>query len=332
MGGDKAPAAILKGCWEAASLLDNEDAVFLVGYQNVISEGLASSGLSEDKKRLYKLVPTTQVVEMDDPPVEAVRNKPDSSISVMCKMAARGEADVVISAGNTGACVAAAQLRMRTLPGVSRPGIAVIMPTFYGPVVICDVGANISPKPRHLMQYGIMASVYATKMCGIENPRVGLLSIGEEDAKGTAVVKEARKLMRDEPQINFVGNVEGRDLFRGIIDVVVCDGFVGNIVLKFTEGLAEGLFQTIMAEIEDFAPALLEQFKPVMKSIYHKHDWQEYGGAPLLGVGGYSLICHGRSDERAIKNALRVAKQLASSGINNTIIEEVAVSIPGGEE
>ena len=332
MGGDKAPAAILKGCWDAASLLDGEDIVLLVGDKNVIGEGLASSGLSEEQKRRYEPVHTTQVVEMDDPPVEAIRNKPDSSISVMCKLAAKGEADVVISAGNTGACVAAAQLRMRTLPGVSRPGIAVILPSFYGPVVICDVGANIAPKPRHLMQYGIMASVYATKMCGIENPRVGLLSIGEEDAKGTTVVKEARKLMRDEPQINFVGNVEGRDLFRGIIDVVVCDGFVGNIVLKFTEGLAEGLFQTIMAEIEDFAPEMLDQFKPVMKKIYHKHDWQEYGGAPLLGVGGYSLICHGRSDERAIKNAIRVAKQLATSGINNTIIEEVAASIPGGEE
>jgi glycerol-3-phosphate acyltransferase PlsX len=332
MGGDKAPAAILKGCWEAAPLLDAEDLVLLVGDETVSREGLAQSGLSEDQKRRYKIIHTTQVVDMDDPPVEAIRNKPDSSISVMCKLASKGEADVVISAGNTGACVAAAQLRMRTLPGVSRPGIAVIIPTFYGPVVLCDVGANIAPQPRHLMQYGIMASVYANKMCGIENPRVGLLSIGEEDAKGTATVKEARKLMRDEPQINYVGNVEGRDLFRGVIDVVVCDGFVGNIVLKFTEGLAEGLFQTIVAELEEGEPELLEQFKPVMKRIYHKHDWQEYGGAPLLGVGGYCLICHGRSDSRAIKNAIRVGKQLASSGINNTIIEEVAASIPGGEE
>jgi glycerol-3-phosphate acyltransferase PlsX len=332
MGGDKAPAAILKGCWEAAPLLDADDVVLLIGDERISREGLAHSGLGEEQKRRYNIVHTTQVVEMDDPPVEAIRNKPDSSISVMCKMAARGEADVVISAGNTGACVAAAQLRMRTLPGVSRPGIAVIIPTFYGPVVICDVGANITPKPRHLMQYGIMAGVYVNKMCGIENPRVGLLSIGEEDAKGTTTVKEARKLMRDEPQINYIGNVEGRDLFRGVVDVVVCDGFVGNIVLKFTEGLAEGLFQTIVAELEEGEPQLLEQFKPVMKRIYQKHDWQEYGGAPLLGVGGYCLICHGRSDSRAIKNAIRVGKQLVSSGINNTIVEEIAVSIPGGEE
>ncbi len=157
MGGDKAPAAILKGCWEAAPLLGGDDVIYLVGDETICRDGLASSGLSEQHKSIYKLVPTTEVVEMDDSPVEAIRNKPDSSISVMCKMAAKGQADVVISAGNTGACVAAAQLRMRTLPGVSRPGIAVILPTFYGPIVICDVGANISPKPRHLQQYALMA-------------------------------------------------------------------------------------------------------------------------------------------------------------------------------
>ena len=332
MGGDKAPAAILQGCWEAAPLLDADDLVYLIGSESVIVHGLASSGLSEAHKRLYKIVPTTQVVEMDDPPVEAIRNKPDSSIAVMCKLASKGEVDVVISAGNTGACVAAAQLRMRTLPGVSRPGIAVIMPTFYGPVVLCDVGANISPQPRHLMQYAMMAGAYSKKVCGVANPRVGLLSIGEEDAKGTTVVKEARKLMRDEPQINFIGNVEGRDLFRGIVDVVVCDGFVGNIVLKFTEGLSAGLFQTILAELEEAGPGMVEQFKPVLKKIHHKHDWQEYGGAPLLGVGGYCLICHGRSDSRAIKNAIRVGKQLAVSGINEIVVKEIAASIPGGEE
>ena len=331
MGGDKAPSAILKGCWEAAPLLESGDIIHLVGDEGIIREGLASGGLSDQQKSRYKIVGTTQVVEMDDPPVEAIRNKPDSSISVMCKLASKGEADVVISAGNTGACVAAAQLRMRTLPGVSRPGIAIVLPTFHGPVVLCDVGANIAPQPRHLMQYAMMAGAYAKKVCGVANPRVGLLSIGEEDAKGTNTVKEARKLMRDEPQINFVGNVEGRDLFRGVVDVVVCDGFVGNIVLKFTEGLAAGLFQTIMAELEEAKPGLLEQFKPVMKKIYQKHDWQEYGGAPLLGVGKYCLICHGRSDSRAIMNAIRVGKQLATSGINEIIVKEVAASIPGGE-
>src|SRR5678816_1247479 len=215
MGGDHAPAAILKGCWEAVQFLDADDSILLVGDQGVSRSALEASGLSAEQKALFKIVHTTQEIAMDESPVEAIRSKPDSSISVMCKMAAKGEADVVISAGNTGACVAAAQLRMRTLPGVSRPGIAVILPTFYGPVVICDVGANIAPKPRHLMQYAIMGGAYSHDVCGIEEPRVGLLSIGEEDSKGTTIVKEARELMRDEPQINFFGNVEGRDLFKG---------------------------------------------------------------------------------------------------------------------
>lgn len=331
MGGDKAPDAILQGCWEAAPLLDDGDVVYLVGCADTIAAGLAKSGLTAEQKARYKTVATTQVIDMDESPVEAIRGKPDSSISVMCKLASKGEADVVISAGNTGACVAAAQLRMRTLPGVSRPGIAVILPTFHGPVVICDVGANPEPKPKHIEQYAIMAGAYSTAICGIESPRVGLLSIGEEDAKGNSLTKESRKLMRDEPLINFIGNVEGRDIFKGAVDVVVCDGFVGNIILKFTEGIAEGMFQTILAELQEFAPDLLEQFKPVMKKIYHKHDWQEYGGAPLLGVGGYCLICHGRSDSRAIKNAIRVGKQLVNSGVNPRIVERIAQSIPTEE-
>jgi len=332
MGGDKAPAAILDGCWAAAPLLGPEDSVLLIGDEAIIRQGLASSSLSDEQKKRYKVVATTQVVQMDDPPVEAIRNKPDSSISVMCKLAAKGEADVVISAGNTGACVAAAQLRMRNLSGVSRPGISVLMPTFYGPVAVCDVGANITPKPRHLQQYAIMAAAYASAVLGKKNPRVGLLSIGEEDAKGTAMVKDARKLMRDEPQINFVGNVEGRDLFKGVADVVVCDGFVGNTILKCVEGLAEGLFQAIQSELEQVGPQLVAQFKPVLKKIHQQHDYQEYGGAPLLGVDGYCLICHGSSDGRAIRNAIRVGKQLVASGVNERIVEQIAASIPGGDE
>lgn len=328
MGGDKAPDAILAGCWEAASLLDATDTVLLVGNREIIDPALASADLPPDKRALYKPVYSTQVVAMDESPVEAVRGKPDSSISVMNKLVAKGEADVAISAGNTGACVAGAQLRMRLLPGVSRPGIAIILPTFHGPVVLCDVGANPEPQVRHMQQYGLMASAYATAICGIDNPRVGLLSIGEEDSKGNTMTKEARKLMRDEPLLNFVGNVEGKDIFKGIVDVVVCDGFVGNIVLKFTEGLSEGIFQTIVAEVQEFDPELMGSLKPVMKKIYAKHDWQEYGGAPLLGVGGYCLICHGRSEARAIKNAIRVGKQLVGSQINQKIVEQISQSIP----
>src|SRR5918993_252041 len=193
MGGDKAPAAILKGCWDAAHLLaPGEDTILLVGDEAVIRAALDSSNVPAEKKACYRIVPTTEVIAMDESPVEAIRSKPNSSISVMAKLAAKGEADVVISAGNTGACVAAAQLRMRTLEGVSRPGIAVIMPTFHGPVVICDVGANIAPKPKHLQQYALMAGAYATAVVGKEKPRGGVLSIGGGDAKGTGIVKEVR--------------------------------------------------------------------------------------------------------------------------------------------
>src|SRR4051812_773224 len=328
MGGDRAPEEILKGCWQAAPMLDGDDLILLVGDEKIIAEALESADLSSEKRKHYQPVATTQVIEMDESPVDAVRTKRDSSISVMNKLVKEGEAEVAISAGNTGACVAAAQLYMRTLPGVVRPGISVILPTFHGPVTICDVGANIAPQPKHLQQYAIMAAAYSHDVCGIDNPRVGLLSIGEEDAKGTSVVKEARKLMRDEPQINFIGNVEGRDLFKGVVDVVVCDGFVGNIILKFTEGMAEGLFQTIVSEIQEADPDLLEKLGPVMKKLHQKHDWREYGGAPLLGVAGYCLICHGRSDARAIKNAIRVGKQLHTSGINAKIVESVGSSIP----
>ena len=327
MGGDRAPEEILKGCFEAAPLLDGDDLILMCGDEKIIAAAIEHSDLPSDKRKHYQAIATTQVVEMDESPVDAVRTKPDSSISVMCKLVSKGQADVAISAGNTGACVAAAQLRMRTLPGVLRPGISVVLPTFHGPVTICDVGANISPQPKHLQQYAIMAAAYAHDVCGIKSPRVGLLSIGEEDTKGTSTVKEARKLMRDESQINFIGNVEGRDLFKGIVDVVVCDGFVGNIILKFTEGIAEGMFQMMLAEMESISPQMLEQFRPVMKKIYHNHDWQEYGGAPLLGVGGYCIICHGRSEARAIKNAIRVGKQLVASGVNKKIVDFIEKSV-----
>jgi glycerol-3-phosphate acyltransferase PlsX len=332
MGGDKAPQAILQGCWDAAGLLGEEDLILLVGDEAVCQQGLERSGLREEQRRHYRVVHAPDVIAMDDPPVEAIRAKPHSSISVMCRLASKGMADAVISAGNTGACVAAAQLRMRTLPGVSRPGIAITIPTAHGPVVLCDVGANIAPRPKHYEQYGIMAAAYAQAMFGMANPRVGLLSIGEEDAKGTAVIKAARKLMRDEPQINFVGNVEGRDIFGGGADVVVCDGFVGNIILKFTEGITQGLFQTIAAEVATADGDLAHGFAPILAGLRKRYDWQEYGGAPLLGVGGYCLIAHGRSDARAIMNAIRVARQLVTLKVNEKIVETIDKSIPVAED
>jgi glycerol-3-phosphate acyltransferase PlsX len=327
MGGDHAPQEILKGCFEAASLLEPDDVIFLVGDASIINPALAAANIPAGKRGNYKVVHTTEIVAMDESPADAIRKKPDSSINVQAKMAAAGECDVVISAGNTGACVAAAQLRMRTLPGVSRPGIGVVFPSAAGNVVLCDVGANPEPKPHHFHQYAIMASAYATAVCGIANPRVGLLSIGEEESKGNTLTKESRKLLRDEPQINFVGNVEGRDLFKGTVDVIICDGFAGNVVLKCVEGMAEGLFKAIVGEITESAPELMAGFKPVMKKIYQQHDWQEAGGAPLLGVNGYSIICHGKSEGRAIKNAIRVGKQLFAAKMNDKIVAALSKAV-----
>lgn len=326
MGGDRAPSEILKGCLQAVEHLSAGDVVHLVGDAKVIAEALAD--VPAEHRQFFNTVGTTQVIDMDDPPVESIRSKPDSSIAVMCKMASKGEADAVVSAGNTGACVAGAQLRMRLLPGIERPGIAVVLPTFHGPVVVCDVGAQVQAKPKYLQQFALMASAYSHDLFDIENPRVALLSIGEEDAKGTGTVKEARKLLRDEPLINFIGNVEGKDVFKGLCDVIVCDGFVGNILLKFTEGLSEGIFQTIAAEMEQESKDVFDKFKGVAKRIWARHDYQEYGGAPLLGVGGICMICHGRSEAKAIKNAIRVARQLVNSGVNQKITERIAKSIP----
>jgi phosphate acyltransferase len=323
MGGDHAPQAVLQGCWQAAPLLEKSDCVLLVGEAQIIADALESSGLPAEKKSLYKLIPAADVIAMDDSPVEAVRAKPQSSINIMCKLAAAGEADVVISAGNTGAVVAAAQLRMRTLPGVSRPGIAVVFPTFHGPVVLCDVGANPLPKPKHMKEYGLMAAAFSTAICGVANPKVGLLSIGEEESKGTLAIKQAHHIMADDPVINFYGNVEGRDLFKGVVDVAICDGFVGNVMLKFFEGTVEGLFRELHTALQQTTPDLMERIAPVMRKVQAELDWRDYGGAPLLGVSGICLICHGRSDARAIKNAIRVGKQLSGSGINQRIVEKL---------
>ncbi len=323
MGGDKAPDAILAGCFAAADVLNADDRLLLVGDEGTIRCALDDAELGEVGKQ-YEVVHASQVIAMDESPVEAIRRKRDSSIGVAAKLVADGKADVFVSAGNTGACVAASQLRMRTLQGVSRPGIAVVIPTFHGPVVLCDAGANVDPQPHHLLQYAIMAASYARAVCGVELPRVGLISVGEEEAKGNDVTKESHKLLRSESQINFVGNVEGRDFFNGVVDVVVCDGFVGNVMLKSFEGLFEGLFRTVFFELGENAPELVEPMKKILGKIKMRHDWQEYGGAPLLGVNGYTLIAHGASDARTIKNALRAGQQLVASDVNSKIVNHIA--------
>jgi len=318
MGGDNAPDAIIAGAIESIELLDETDEVILVGPKDVIEPRLASL---KSPKCAVRVAHAPDVIGMDETPIESLRKKPRSSIGVLAKLAKRHQADSVISAGNTGACVAAFQMRMRNLPGVIRPGIAVVFPTFGGPVTICDVGANIACKPIHLYQYGVMGSIYSKYLLGIENPRVGLMSIGQEDAKGNETVKKTRVLVKSDSRMNFIGNIEGRDIFRGVCDVAVCEGFVGNVILKLTEGLVDGLFKAIKHELMDEKLSLAMEFKPVITKIYKKYDYNEYGGAPLLGVNGNALICHGASESRTIRNAILVSKKYHNEKINDKIAE-----------
>jgi len=239
------------------------------------------------------------------------------------ELMARREADAVISAGNTGAFVAAAHMVAKRLPGIRRPGISVVFPTFHGPVVVIDVGANVDSRPVHLLQYGLMASLYARKVFGVKKPRVGILSIGEESEKGNELAREAGELMA-RSSLRFCGNAEGRDIFNGRFDVVVCDGFVGNVVLKCVEALAGSVFQTIMQEVKAMEAEHQAKLLPILADLRRRHDAEEYGGAPLLGVDGVVIICHGNAKARGIANALRAAATYARQEVNRTIIEEVA--------
>ena len=231
----------------------------------------------------------------------------------------------MISAGNTGACAAACQLKMRTIAGVARAGIAVTIPSFYGPFVLCDVGANIQPKPHHLHQYAVMGQFYAKHIVGLDKQRVGLLSVGEEIAKGTGVVQQANELLSADPDIEFIGNIEGRDLFEGICDIAVCDGFVGNIILKLFEGLSRGIFATVTKEILEEDPSLKAPFDSVVSKVWKRHDYTEFGGAPLLGIRGVSMVCHGSSDARAIRNAIRAARSFVAHQLNDLLAERFAM-------
>ena len=326
MGGDNAPDEILKGCITALPKLAAEDRLFLIGDQNTISETLSERGISDSR---IEVVATSEVIGMDEPPVDAVRTKKDSSIAVMCRMASRkatNRLDAVLSAGNTGACVAAAQLHMRRLPGVVRPGICVTVPTFGGPVVLIDVGANIDPKPQHLAQYGVMGEVYARKLLGIEHPRVAIMNVGGEEQKGTDGMREARDLLRNAEGPNFVGFVEGRGVFNGEADVVITDGVVGNVMIKLAEGLSSGIFKALAHEVLAIDPDLVPRLDTVIKRLYAKYDYHEYGGAPLLGVDGICLISHGSSVARTITNAILRARLTAERHVNEEIVARLAQS------
>ena len=324
MGGDNAPDAILEGAFGALEKIDPDDELVLVGDEHLIRNAMQAQGITTDQISVHG---TTQVIGMDESPVEAVRTKPDSSITVLAQLAGRRAErplDAIVSAGNTGAKVTAAQMYMRRLPHVHRPGVAVTIPTFAGPVVLIDVGANIEPKPHHLAQYGVMGDVLAQLMHGIENPRVGLMNVGGEEAKGTAEMKQARDMLRDAPDLNFIGYVEGRGVFEGEAHVVVTDGVVGNVMIKLAEGLSAGIFRAIGREVAAADPELAVRFKPIVKKIYAEHDYHEYGGAPLLGVNGVCIISHGSSVARTLTNAITQARACVRSGVNEAIVERLS--------
>ena len=323
MGGDQAPSAEVKGALAALALLGRDDRIVLIGDEAAIRGELEGAGGRDDRIEVRH---AEQVIGMNEAPVEALRSKPDSSLAVLTQMHADGELDACISAGNTGAFVAAAQMRLRRLRSVHRPGIAVVTPTYYGPVCICDVGANVNCRPQHLHQYGVMASVYMSAICGIDDARVALLSIGQEDAKGNDLVRRTRDLLRGDPDLRFVGNIEGRDLFRGVCDVVICEGFVGNVVLKLMEGMADSVIRSMLDQMTSSLPEQASRITEAAEDVSNRYDFNEYGGAPLLGVGGICIICHGASDRRGIMNAVRVARDFAKRQVNQRITELLSKS------
>jgi phosphate acyltransferase len=326
MGGDHAPDVVLKGCIDALPLLADDDQLVLVGPRALIEDYLYDRGIKDARLAIEH---ATDVIEMAESAAKAVRSKPDSSIVKMARLGSHktespARADAVLSAGNTGACVSAAIMQMKRLPGVHRPGIAVTFPAFHGPVVLCDAGANPEPKATHLWQYGIMAEAYARKVLKIESPRVAQLNIGSEEAKGTGLIKQTRDLLKATPGMNYIGYIEGRDLFDNAADVVVADGFVGNTVLKMAEGLAKSLFAAIAHELFVTDPDLAMRLQPVVKQIYAKNDYHEHGGAPLLGVNGTFMIAHGSSEARTIRAAIRKMREFVACGVNETIVQRLA--------
>ncbi len=352
MGGDRAPDEIVAGAADAARA-DAELELVLVGQEDRVRAALAEVGWDGDNLEVQH---ASETISMSESPVEALRSKRDSSITRAMALVKSGEASAFLSAGNTGVCVAAATMQLKRLEGVSRAGIAVVLPAGDQPVVVIDAGANVSPKPIHLMHYGIMASLYAKSVLGVDAPRVGLLNVGEEDAKGHDLAKEAHGQF-SASDLNFIGNVEGREVFRGTCDVVVCDGFVGNVVLKVSEGLAERLLQVFKHALTDSVeqffrhpdvagglaelPAGSDGIQSTARSVLgeqfaglkRRFHYSEYGGAPLLGVNGVVTIAHGRSDARAITNAVKAAKRTIAADFNQKLTESLTrQSLSGATE
>ncbi len=322
MGGDYAPKALVEGALLALREYDFD--IVLVGVKSKIEPLL--KGKEYPSERL-SIVDCSEVIDMHESPAISVRKKRNSSIVRAVQLVEKHEADAVVSAGNTGAVVCAATLSLRLLEGVERPGIAIILPTLKDPVVVIDVGANIDPKPIHIFQYAVMADVYSRHILKKENPKVALLNIGEEETKGTSFSKDCFSLL-EKSKLNFIGNVEGRDIFRGNSDVIVCDGFVGNIILKLSEGVADAFIKFIkevfLSNFISKVGALL--VKPAFQKFHKKVDYAEYGGAPLLGVNGTCIICHGASSPKAIKNAIRFAGHSVSDELNQHIVEAININ------
>ncbi len=326
MGADHAPAVLVRGV--VAALEEHPD---LVVHLLADPNALPPLSLPESVQKRLMLIPTEQIIGMDEPPLTAVRRKPNASLVLGMKLLGSGEVDAFVTPGNTGAAVTAASLYVGCLPPITRPAIAIVLPHHQGRFLLLDVGANVDCKPEHFLQFALMGVAYAEAVMGIENPRVALLNIGEEAIKGTSVAKEAFALLQSAP-LNFVGNVEGRDLLEGAADVVVTDGFVGNILLKAAEGI--GLF--IWREIKDLmltnwrtklAGWLL---RPYLRALGKRLDWREYGGAPLLGIKGVSIMAHGASDERALARAIAVARENVLVNAVERVAQKLQTVVPIG--
>ncbi|MGZ5001610.1 MAG: phosphate acyltransferase PlsX [Chthoniobacterales bacterium] len=321
MGGDFGPPNLVGGAVMALREYPRIEQLFLVGDTPQIQSELKTHGCND---RRIEIVHSTQVVEMADKPVESVRRKKDSSISRAVDLIKYGKAEAVVSAGHTGAAVASTTIKLRMLPGVERPGIASVIPTESNLFVLIDAGANVDARPMHLLQYGIMGSVYSRHVLRFENPCVGLMSIGGEDIKGSEFTREVFKMLK-ESSLNFRGNVEGNDLFADPVEVVVCDGFVGNVILKTCEATGDAIFKWLKHELTKNAKRIAGAYlaQSAFKTIRKKVNYEEYGGSPLLGVNGICIIAHGASTPLAIKNALRVAVESIEHEVNPHIVEEV---------
>jgi glycerol-3-phosphate acyltransferase PlsX len=316
MGGDYAPRKIIEGTKLAHEELEELIEIQLVGNKEIIKRFPVSDEFS--------IVDTSQIISPGEPPLEAYRKKKNSSLAKAIELQKNGEVDVTISAGNTGAAVAFSVLSLGRLKGVDRPALATFFPTKKGKVLVLDVGANSGVKPENLRDFGVMGSLYLEKVFNLSNPSVGLLSMGREDTKGGKSVKEAHNLL-SETNINFIGNVEGYDVLNGDVDVVVCDGFTGNAVLKFSESMVDFVISEIKEEISKNIIATIGGLllRPVFKNLMKKVNYEEYGGAVLLGIDGITVICHGRSNEKAIKSAILKGYKFYDLKVNSLIQESL---------